>query len=159
MSILTFTPASPGRKLDLLAFQTDTPFIPTIQRQTIFNGKGGAGCTGWQKMTQQFLLRLYTRLGGKPYSDEGTQFVNEILAGTIRTTDDARRAFAFAKDTVIEQFDIAAINDPTIPLDEQLDNVELLGAGVQGDELFLTIRLTSRAGIQGRFIAPLIVST
>lgn len=159
MSILDFVPLVPGRKVDLLAFQTPTPFTMTRQQQTIFTPEGGAACLGWQKMAQQFMVRLYTRSGGKPYArNEGNQFVTEILAGAIRTTEDARRSFAFAKESVLDQFDADVEADSTIPLDEQLQTVELLGATVQGDVLTLSIRLTSRAGAQGQFIAPLTVS-
>ena len=159
MDLLKFEPLLPGRNVDVLAFQTSEPFATRTTIQKVFEGNGGKACVGLQKLAQQVVLRLYTERGKKLYSNnDGTSFVTSIRTGHIRTSADAARAFAMAKDNLIGLFFDDQFRYPTMPLDEQLADLELLAINISGDVLSLTMQITSRAGVQDKFIFPITVN-
>ncbi len=146
MSVLTFAAPVSGRKLDVLAFQTDTPFSMTTVKQHLFDGNGGKATGGLQKLAQQVLIRLFTSQGNKRFEpEEGTTFATDIMAGRIRTAVDASRSLADAKEQLFEQFRMDVVQDSTIPLDERLADLQIVSVKLVSDTLYLTLKVISVA--------------
>jgi len=108
---------------------------------------GGEAISGVGKLAQQFVLRLFTPIGGQRYEPrEGSQFMLDVTAGRTRTADQVRRSFAIAREEIISQF----LRDQElwshIPDDERLAEVELVSVNVVQDSIFLVVRIISVAG-------------
>lgn len=158
MSVLDFIPPVPGRKIDVLALQTATPFTLSRVQYVMITADGGRGCYGMQKLAQKVFMRLFTAVGGKLYDrTQGVTFVNQLLAGRIRTTVDASAALVQARDTIESQFIVDVEADSTIPLDERLAELVILSTQIVGDELYVSLRITSAAGETGEFKTPITV--
>ncbi len=159
MSVLDWQPPFPGRKADLLAFHTNTPFILSEVKQSLFNDTTGFACVGPQKLAQQVTLRLFTKLDGKKYeTSEGCQLVTEIVSMSIHTVADARRAFEQSRIDIMDRFADDVDTDPSIPADEQLYDLQWISGSLQGDSLNLSLRVITQAGNSFQFTMPVTVS-
>jgi hypothetical protein len=108
---------------------------------------GGEAISGVGKLAQQFVLRLFTPIGGQAYEPrEGSQFMLDVTAGRIRTAEQARRSFAISREEIISQFARDQELWPQIPDDERLAEIELVAASVVQDSVFLVVRIVSVAG-------------
>lgn len=156
MSLLRFDSPVEGRSYDALVFHDSAPFGNPLVEMRLGSTDGGEATTGIQKLTQRVLLRLFTSSLGQPYElTEGCSLLDAVDAQRIKNAADARGEFAAAREQVIDQFINDAIVRSNTPADERLQNLELLSAAVQGDVLYLVIRVTSQAGNQSQFIAPI----
>jgi len=122
--------------------------------QDLFSG-GSEAVSGIQKLVQQVTLRLLTPQGGQAYEpDEGAQLMTDVLAGRTRTTEQARRSFAQARDDVLRQFANDVATYPDAPPSEVLANLELLRVSVDRDSLYLYVKIVSLAGVSSVFNVP-----
>ena len=160
MSILNFSPVVPGRQVDLLVLHVSQPFKLTTAEQSLRIAEGGKACLGLQKLAQSVMMRLYTATDGQLYADNiGNSFADMVRQGVVRNVDDIRQEVASAIRTVMGQFYLDRLRDPTIPLDELPEAIELLSATVSGDTLSLTISILSMAGSAAEFIFPVTVTS
>jgi hypothetical protein len=114
--------------------------------QDLFGDDGGIPVSGVRKLAQQVVLRLFTPLGGMAYEpQEGCQLMTDVIAGRVRTSDQARQSFAQSRDAVLSQFDADLRQYPAMPTDEQLAALDLLDVSVQRDALYLSVRVVSVA--------------
>jgi hypothetical protein len=114
--------------------------------QDLFGEDGGVPVSGVRKLAQQVVLRLFTPIGGMAYEPrEGCQLMTDVIAGRVRTTDQARQSFAQSRDAVLDQFDADMRQYPMIPADEQLASLDLLDVAVQRDALYLSVQVVSAA--------------
>lgn len=150
-----------GRQVDLLAFHGVFPARANqdqlLAQQLVAADGQSYIVAGIQRMAQNFVVVLCTRLGSKPYRrNDGTTFMTEAARGLWRTTADVEQSFYASRLDVRRQL-IAAETDDT-PADEKYDSAELTGVTLSGDRVSLKIKLTSRAGTSYTFITPIAVS-
>lgn len=144
-SVFAF-PLYAADEVDAFFLRSASSVNPTAVEQDLFRN-GGEAISGVRKLAQQFILRLFTPIGGHRYeSAEGCQFMVDVLAGRARTVEQVRRSFYTAKEEILSQFIQDRETWRTIPEDEQLASIELLNIAVDRDSIFLSIRLTSVAG-------------
>lgn len=118
----------------------------TRVEQDLFSDDGGVAVAGVRKLAQQVVLRLFTPVGGMTYEPrEGCQLMTDVLAGRVRTTDQARQSFAQSREAILDQFVADLRQYPNTPADEQLASLDLLDVAVQRDALYLSVRVVSAA--------------
>jgi len=149
-----------GRTADLLAFQGSFPHVreQLVQMTLVRSGEGGFLCTGVQKLAQRLLLVLLTKKGSMRYLPAfGTAFMIRAERGIWRTQSDVMMAFTAAKLDLVRQMREQESDDD--PPDERLAMVNLIGIGLNADSVSLRISVTTQAGTNYQFIAPVRVPT
>jgi hypothetical protein len=147
-----------GRTSDVLAFHGDFPSDRELltQQTLVPEGTGGLLCTGVQKIAQRFLLILLTKKGTLLYRvTDGTTFMIDAERGAWRTTLDVQQSFTLAKLDFMRQ--LRALELPSDPPDEIVDEITLTNVTLLPDRVGLTIRLTTQAGSDYTFITPIAV--
>ena len=149
-----------GRTSDLLAFQGDfpSPREQLVELTLVRSGEGGFLVTGAQKLAQRLLIILLTKKGSLRYRpDVGTTFMIQAERGLWRTQGDVMLAFTSAKLDLVRQMRREERDDD--PPDERLRLVNLVGIGLAADRVDLRISMTTEAGSNYQFIAPVRVPT
>lgn len=141
---------------DLVAF--DGVGINTFQLadQSLFNQvPPGRLCAGKQKLTQKWLLEFLTERGSMPFhmATRGTTFLNSLRNRALLNSQDVQAAFSFA-DLQIRQT-LNALDTADTPRDEQLIGATLVSLVLAGEVISLTIKLTTAAGTDVVFVAPI----
>lgn len=126
--------------------------------QALFTAKdAGQICTGVHKLMQRFLLIFLLKSGSLQYDpNRGTTFMVDAERGYWRTVADVRSSFTTSKDLARRQ--MTAEVTTTDPNDEILDDVTLDAVTLGDGKVSLTMTLTSLAGSNYTFIAPISVS-
>lgn len=128
-------------------------------QQDLFNNAGGTAATGIQKLVQQVTLRLLTPRDGYRFEPlEGAQLMTDVIAGQLRTAEDARRAFANSRESILQQFARDESDYPLLSDEERLHDLNLINVSVQRDSLYLYVKIVSRAGRNSVFAVPLLLS-
>lgn len=113
--------------------------------------KGGAVCTGIQKLIQRFFLLMVTPAGSMTFAPgRGSDFLKSV--SRARSESAVQIAFQFALTDVRAQ--LKAEETEEVPDDERFRDAVLLDAVFFGDSLSLSIALTSQAGITEEIILP-----
>lgn len=114
--------------------------------------KGGAVCTGIQKLVQRFFILMVTPRGSMTFAPQrGSDFLKSVSGAHSESA--VRIAFQFALMDVRAQ--LKAEETDSLPADERFQNAELLEAVFFGDSLSLSVALTSQAGITEEIILPI----
>lgn len=136
-------PPIAGRQADILFLHTDAPTQRRLVQQSL-TLHGGVAVAGIEKLAARVTLRLLTPLGGQIYaSQEGTQFMSDVLAGRLQTVAAVRQSFARAKETLLDQFVADLRERPDTPADERLVDINLLNVQANGDSIDLKIEIQS----------------
>lgn len=156
MSVIEFQ----GRTADLLIFHGNFPSDgeQQVSMSLVPPNTGGLLCTGVQKSAQRVLYVLLMKLGSIAYrEDDGTTFMIDAERGSWRTVTDVYQSFTMAKLSLMRQ--LRAAQEDTDPEDEQIDDVTLTNVSLLADMVQLTFQLTTIAGDDYEFIAPISVTT
>jgi hypothetical protein len=147
-----------NREVDVVAFQGSSEFNEQELSQVFFSEtSGGNICTGVVMLAQKFLLKLFKIRGSKKfYPDEGNDFMLEAQTGGLRTPLDVFAAFSAALVDIRREFDNEETTD--MPDDERYGDAQLIQALVSPGSLKIVFEMTSRAGTNTRFIAPIPVT-
>ena len=144
-----------GRTVDLLAFQDEKVNGEALLTQLLVkDGERGEITAGVQKLAQRWLIEFLTIEGSiRAAPERGTQFINDIRTGQIRTTLDAEQSFYLAANA-------AAINlkleeEDNIPVDEAYDYFNLVSIQAQGDTITAYVEVASEAGNTAQLILPI----
>lgn len=144
-----------GRTADLLAFQGLFPSAKEqlVEMTLVRSGEGGFICTGVQKLAQRVLTVLLTKKGSVRYLPQiGTTFMLRADRGEWRTQSDVLMAFTAAKLDLVRQ--VRGVEQADDPLDEKLAMVNLVSIGLLADRVTLRISVTTQAGNNYQFVAP-----
>ena len=145
-----------GRLNDYNVFrQTKAPgTAQRLELALISSTDNGQICTGIHKLMQRFLLILFLKKGSFRYDiNRGTTFMLDAERGYWNTTAAVRLSFTTAKDSARRQ--LKSEQQITDPSDEIFAEVELNDVMLGDGRVSLTMTLTSEAGSNYTFIAPI----
>lgn len=146
------------RQLDILAFYGANPTGPSRLRQTLAEptatGSSGMAVTGIQKVAQRAYVELFTPKGSLQYlPDRGTNFINDLQAGRIRSAVDVAQSFESARVDMARN--LPAEETGLEPADEQYGDMRLVSVTLDSGVVNMRIILMSAAGTTFEFIEPL----
>lgn len=120
-------------------------------------GSPSSFCAGVQKLIQRYMVAFLTVAGSqRDYPTFGTAFVSSLNGGTYNpSVNDVTHIFNFANYIVVTSFRNYQAQNPSDPLDEQIDTATLNSASVSGDIATFDILMTTRAGTTITFVMPL----
>lgn len=151
-----------GRTIDMTAFQGWELGIGVealLSQELATPDVSGAVITGTIKLVQRFLLILLTEAGSMAYLSgptvaPGCGFMTDARSGSWRTAADVQQSFYSALLDIKRQ--LLQLQTADDPLDEQFAGATILGVVLSPvDHAVLRLSLTSQAGTQRAFIAPL----
>jgi len=137
-----------GRAEDLMILDIGQPVPGTtvLDRQRVTQ----SSIAGIQSCCQTFALLLLTRRGTASNSTLGTDLLTAVQQQLVRTESDLRNQFALAVSQVVPQ-----VNSQSVNPDERVASALLEGALVERQRITLRIRLTTEAGSNATFLAPI----
>lgn len=154
MSVIDFL----NRKSDLLVFHGDFPGDREllVSQTLVPTGSGGYLCTGIQKLAQRLLFILLTKKGTVLHRpNDGVTFMIDAERGGWRTPADVRQSFVSSRLDLIRQMRL--VEEETDPLDEQVNDVQLITLSILPDRVGIKIKLISEAGTDYTFLTPIVV--
>ena len=149
-----------GRTSDYNVFRQTKPANVAQELELALFSANDSGqiCTGIHKLMQRFLLLLFLKQGSLTYdSNRGTTFMLDAERGYWRTVADVRISFAAAKDSIRRQ--LRSLEQNADPSDEIYSDVQLNEITLGDGSVSVTMTLTSQAGVNYKFIAPINFST
>jgi hypothetical protein len=143
-----------GRTIDVLAWRGGTARDDVLLDQSIMDEDStGEICTGVQKLVQRFLITLLNEKGSIKYKPTiGTNFMQEIRLGRVRTETDIQGIFSLAELATKEQ--MLAEELATDPADERYKQTVLAGITLSPGFVSLTLQLSSQSEAV-EFILPI----
>lgn len=160
MAVTKKTTDYTNRKVDVLIL--DGAYTSNVFElsQSLYGSSYPSGkvCAGIQKLTQRWLIEFLTPLGSMPYLKErGSNFINVVRSGRLRSESDVMSAFEFANDRVA--FNLRAEDSKgEYPNDEKYSNAKLLSVSiVVGNKISLSVRIDSLEGASRIFVVPITV--
>jgi hypothetical protein len=157
MPILKETSDYTGRKKDISILQyPNTEVIDGVEVLPRF-GKPSRFCAGVQKLIQRYMILMLTNINSQDYyPDFATDFLWPLQAG-IGPTDNiaARQIFTLADYAAVNIIKNYQIDNPDLPLDEQLDFTTLRNISLYGSFVSFDVKLTTLAGEAVDFLVPL----
>lgn len=146
-----------GRKKDISILQY--PNTQIIDGAEVFPkfGKPSRFCAGVQKLIQRYMILMLTNINSQDYyPDFATDFLWPLQAG-IGPTDNitARQIFTLADYAAVNIIKNYQIDNPDLPLDEQLDFTTLRNISLYGSFVSFDVKLTTLAGEAVDFLVPL----
>tara|TARA_B100001750_G_C15428893_1_gene557065 strand:- start:251 stop:736 length:486 start_codon:yes stop_codon:yes gene_type:complete len=147
-----------GRTVDIAAFKGWTPDTRVqVTQALVLPGKSGELITGINKLIQRYVIELLTEKGTLIYLPlRGTEFITSARAGYWRTTADVQDAFSLASPDVGNN--LRGEESESDPDDERFDFAELLSVSLLGDEVTMSIKITSLAGTTFTAVLPITVT-
>ena len=145
-----------GRLNDYNVFrQTKKPgTTQQLELALVSDTDAGQICTGIHKLMQRFLLILLLKRGSLTYDmNRGTTFMVDAERGYWNTAAAVRLSFTTATDSARRQ--LKSEQHTTDPSDEIFAAVELNEVLLGDGRVSLTMTLTSEAGSNYTFIAPI----
>ena len=144
-----------GRTVDLLAFQDEKVGQAALLTQLLVkDGERGEITTGIQKLAQRWLVEFLTIRGSlRAAPTRGSRFIEDLRTGQIRTTVDAEQSFYLSARQV--ETSLKLEEESGIPSDEAYRSVELENIAVTGDQISVTVLLSSVAGGNAQVIFPI----
>jgi hypothetical protein len=136
------------RETDVLFVDIGTPVMSSMRRSRLAFGDTIRVVAGVQKAVQKYVSILFTRLGSS-VAPIGTGFMAAVGTGNVRTEADLSSRFQFESNRAIVQANLNAFR-----ADERIRSVVLLKAIVELQRLSLQVRLTTDAGEEAVFLAP-----
>lgn len=148
-----------GRQVDVAAFKGWEPGeSKQVTQELVLPGKHGEAIAGIEKLLQRLTIELFTETGSLTYlPTRGSTFMTEARMGYWRTGGDVQSSFSSAMSDVSKN--LAAEETETDPDDERFVSAELLSVSLLGDEVTLTVKVTSRAGTSFEALLPLTVTS
>ena len=148
-----------GRQIDVAAFKGWAPGThKQVMQKLVLPGKHGDAIAGIEKLLQRFTIELFTETGSLTYLPaRGSTFMTEARMGYWRTGGDVQSSFSSAMLDV--SANLKAEEVETDPDDERFVSAELLSVSLHGDEVTLTVKVTSRAGTSFEALLPLTVTS
>jgi len=148
-----------GRQIDVAAFKGWKPGTHRqVTQELVAPGQHGEAIAGIEKLLQRFTIELFTEMGSLIYMPlRGSGFMTEARAGYWRTGGDVKSSFSTAMLDVTEN--LKAEEAETDPDDERFVSAELLSVSLLGDEVTLTVKVTSKAGTSFEALLPLTVTS
>ena len=144
-----------GRTIDVLAWRGGTQSGEVLLDQSLMDEDStGEICTGVQKLAQRFLLTLLNEKGTLKYKPTiGTNFMNEVRLGRVRTELDMEGVFYLAERDAREQ--MLAEESDTDPLDEKYKETVLTEITLSPGFASLTLQMTTQSEETVEFILPI----
>lgn len=157
MPIIKETSDYTGRKKDISILQY--PNIEIIDGAEVLPkfGTPSRFCAGVQKLIQRYMILMLTNVKSQDYyPDFATDFLWPLQAG-IGPTDNitARQIFTLADYAAVNIIKNYQIDNPDLPLDEQLDFTTLRNISLYGSFVSFDVKLTTLAGEAVDFLVPL----
>lgn len=135
-----------SKTIDLFAFKDNKG---SLDMQLLEDG--GYVCSGIQKLVQDWVLLFLTPRGSVTFDpDRGCDFVTETQHA--RTEYAINRAFIFANDDVVTQLKSNESEDQSD--DERIQSAELKDIALFGNEISISVKITSRAGDSREVVLP-----
>ena len=145
-----------GRRFDVLALRGgQSSGVQQLESSLFAPAVSGEVCTGIQKLAQRWVLEFLTIRGSMGFhlEDRGSDFVQWLRQGRLRTEFDVQTYFGFAARQV--QNSLREEEPEDMPDDERLDQATLAQVQISEQGLELTVEVTSRAGESRQVILPL----
>lgn len=141
----------PGRTYDISFLQGDSGLVDV----TPVGPEGSAtAVTGILKIAQRALLEFLTRKGSLTYLPaRGTEFLNAVSQGLLRTDVDVHQYFSYAASDVLRN--LASDELDSDPADERISRFELAKVVVAPGVLRLWITLAVSSGAATTLIQPI----
>jgi hypothetical protein len=157
MPIIKETSDYTGRKKDISILQY--PNVTAIDGAEVLPRFGNPSrfCAGVQKLIQRYMILMLTNVNSQDYYPEfATDFLWPLQAG-IGPTDNitARQIFTLADYAAVNIIKNYQIDNPDLPLDEQLDFTTLRNISLYGSFVSFDVKLTTLAGEAVDFLVPL----
>ena len=160
MAITKKTKDYTNRKVDILILDGDYTSSMFDLAQSLYASSYPSGkvCAGIQKLAQRWLIEFLTPLGSMPYLKErGSNFINVVRSGRLRSEADIMSAFEFANDGVALNLRNEDLNSE-YPNDEKYSDAQLLSVKiVVGSKINLSVRIDSLEGASRIFVVPITV--
>lgn len=148
------------RKVDILILDGNYTASVFDLSQSLYASSYPSGkvCAGIQKLTQRWLIEFLTPLGSIPYLKErGSNFINVVRSGRLRSEADVMSAFEFANDRVASNLRAEDFKGE-YPNDEKYSGAQLLSVKiVVGNKISLSVRIDSLEGASRIFVVPITV--
>lgn len=147
-----------GRSFDLLAYtggtsRGNTQLTAALASET----SSGQIVTGVQKLAQRFLMELLTEKGSMTFLPlRGCDFMREARLGYWKSVLDVMASFSASLIDIKQNLQAEESTDD--PDDERFSDAEIVAVTLEGDSASLTVRVTSLAGTDRTFIAPLSIT-
>jgi hypothetical protein len=150
-----------NRKVDILILDGEYTSSVFDLSQSLYDSARPSGkvCAGIQKLVQRWFIEFMTPLGSMPYlKARGSNFINVVRSGRLRTESDVTAAFKFANAGVA--FNLRAEDAKgEYPNDEKYSDAELLSVKlVIGNQVSLSVRVDSLEGASRIFVVPITVT-
>jgi hypothetical protein len=146
-----------GRKVDVSILRTPAPSSLSPKTVTPSFGNPSQLCSGVQKLIQRYAIILLTNAGSQEnYSSFGTAFLQTLQQG-LSPVDNIRatQIFSLADYLAVNTIKSYQINNPSIPLDEQLNSTQLLGLVLTQGTVSFSVQIKTLAGDVVSFLLPL----
>jgi hypothetical protein len=157
MAIALQTSDYTGRKKDLSILQYPNVTVPDGVEVAPSFGSPSRFCAGVQKLIQRYTVLMLTNVNSQEYyPDFGADFLWPLQSGTDPTDSIvARQIFTLADYATVSVIKNYQIDNPDIPLDEQLDFTTLRSITLYGGYVSFDVKLTTFAGEVVDFLVPL----
>lgn len=146
-----------GRKKDLSILQY--PDVLSIDGKEVAPKFGNPArfCAGVQKLIQRYTVLMLTNINSQEYFPNfGADFLWPLQSGTDPTDSIlARQIFTLADYATVNVIKTYQIDNPELPLDEQLDFTTLRNISLYGGFVSFDVKLTTLAGEIVDFLVPL----
>lgn len=148
-----------NRTIDVAAFANTvkTAVGNQLVQRLISENDSGKVVTGIMKLSQRFMLELFTDVGSLRYLPQrGTLFLAEARAGFWRTAADVEQAFYAAMLDI--ETNLVAEEQIEDPPDEKFASAQLNSVAFSGDKVIIYMQLNSRAGSSREIIHPISIN-
>tara|TARA_B100000745_G_scaffold299007_1_gene248835 strand:- start:3969 stop:4454 length:486 start_codon:yes stop_codon:yes gene_type:complete len=147
-----------GRTVDIAAFKGwKVNSHVKVTQALVMPGKSGELITGIEKLIQRYTIELLTEQGTLVYlPNRGTGFITSARQGFWRTTADVQDAFSLASPDMSRN--LRGEESTSDPDDERFDSAKLLAVSLLGDEVTMSIKITSLAGSTFTAVLPITVT-
>ena len=144
-----------GRRFDVLALRGAQSSGDVQLSQDLFDEESsGEICTGVQKLAQRWVLEFLTIRGTLAFlPDRGTDFVQQVRDGVLRSDPDVVTAFTLA--SIALRRNLRTEEDVAMPTDELFGNATLDSITLLPGFLSLGVTVNSQAGTSRQVILPI----
>ena len=146
-----------GRTVDVSILQYPNALVVGARKETPSFGNPSTLCAGVQKLVQRYTIMMLTNIGSQPeYPEFAASFLWTLQAG-VSPVDNirVRQIFALADYAVVNIIKNYQINNPNLPLDEQLASTSLINLSLSTGTVEFDVQITTLAGTSVNFLVPL----
>lgn len=142
-----------GRTADLLALQSNDPYTLSLAKQSVFTSPtNGRVVSGSYKVLQNVVIKLFSPQRLNP-ADPGSYspLALALLRGGLQSEQTIRREFARSRDVLLRYFEATTTSrQPS----EILSDIALLDVTILGNEISMSVRVTTAIGASAAIVLP-----